>query len=48
MKRFIKRQKGEIMKLKCEHTSASEAGDEIFQVMFEAKRDREDGPYILI
>ena len=40
--------KGKIIKLKCEHVSASEAGDEIFQVMFEAKRDQEDGPYVLI
>jgi hypothetical protein len=36
------------VKLKCEQASASEAGDEIFQVMFEAKRDQEDGPYVLI
>jgi hypothetical protein len=36
------------MKLKCQHVSASEAGDEIFQVCFEVKQDQEDGRYVLI
>ena len=36
------------MKLKCGYASASEAGNKIFQAMFEAKRDLEDGPYVLI
>lgn len=36
------------MKQKCQHVSASEAGDELFQVLFEAKQDQEDGPYVLI
>ena len=36
------------MKLKCTEASASEAGDEIFQVMFEADPDQEDRPYVLI
>ena len=37
-----------MMKLKCRHVSASEAGGEIFQVQFEEKRIQEDGPYVLI
>jgi len=37
-----------MMKLECQHVSASEAGDEIFQVLFDAKRGQEDGPYLLI
>jgi hypothetical protein len=37
-----------MMKCKCQHVSASEAGDEIFQVRFEAQRDQEGGPYVLI
>ncbi len=36
------------MKLKCQYVSATEAGDEIFQVLFEAVRDPEDGPYLLL
>ena len=36
------------MKLNCQHVSASEAGGEIFQVLFEAERDQEDGPYLLL
>ena len=36
------------MKLKCQHASASEAGDEIYQVIFEEKRDQESGSYVLI
>ena len=37
-----------MMELKCQHVSADEAGDEIFQVVFDAKREQEDGPYLLI
>ena len=33
---------------KCRHVSAGEAGGEIFQVLFEAERDQEDGPYLLL
>ena len=36
------------MKLKCRKASASEAGDEIFQVLFEVAPEQEDGPYVLI
>ncbi len=36
------------MKLNCKHVSTSEAGGEIFQVLFEAERDQEDGPYLLL
>jgi len=36
------------MRLDCQHVSASEAGDEIFQVLFEAKEECEDGAYVLI
>jgi hypothetical protein len=36
------------MKLKCQYVSATEAGDEIFQVLFKAVRDQEDGPYLLL
>ena len=36
------------MKLKCQYVSATEAGDEIFQVLFKAERDQEDGPYLLL
>lgn len=36
------------MKLECQHVSASEAGDEIFQLLFEAKPDHEDGSYVLV
>jgi hypothetical protein len=38
----------EIMELKCQHVSASEAGDEIFQILFKEKREQENGPYLLI
>jgi hypothetical protein len=37
-----------MMKLKCQYVSATEAGDEIFQVLFKAVRDQEDGPYLLL
>jgi hypothetical protein len=37
-----------MLALKCQHASASEAGDEIFQVLFEARRDEDYGPYLLI
>ena len=36
------------MKLKCEHVSADEAGEEIFEVLFEVDPDGEDSPYLLI
>jgi hypothetical protein len=36
------------MKLKCSRASASEAGGEMFQVLFEANPEQEDGPYVLI
>jgi hypothetical protein len=36
------------MKLNCQHASASEAGDEIFQVLFEEKEDQCDEAYVLI
>jgi hypothetical protein len=36
------------MKLKCQRASASEAGGEMFQVLFEANPEQEDGPYVLI
>ena len=36
------------MKLKCKKASASEAGGEIFQVLFEVDSEQEDGPYVLI
>jgi hypothetical protein len=37
-----------MMELRCQYVSASEAGDEIFQVMFEEKPEEEEGPYLLI
>lgn len=37
-----------MMRLKCQHVAATEAGDEIFQVIFEEKRDQEDRPYLLV
>ncbi len=37
-----------MMKLKCQHVSVGEAGDEIFQVQFEGVQNQEDGPYVLI
>ena len=36
------------MELQCKHISASEAGDEIFQVLFEVHPEQEDSPYLLI
>ena len=36
------------MKLKCKYVSASEAGDEIFQVIFEVRPEEEGRPYVLI
>ena len=36
------------MQLKAERASASEAGGEILQVLFEANPEQEDGPYVLI
>ena len=36
------------MKLKCQYASASEAGDEIFQVLFREREEQEDGPYVLV
>ena len=36
------------MKLKCKRASASEAGGEMFQVLFEVNPEQEDGPYVLI
>ena len=36
------------MKLDCQYVSASEAGGEIFQILMEAERDQEDGPYLLL
>jgi hypothetical protein len=36
------------MKLKCKYVGASQAADEIFQVLFEEKRDDIDKPYVLI
>ena len=36
------------MQLKAERASASEAGGEIFQVLFEANPEQEGAPYVLI
>ena len=36
------------MKLKCKYVEASQAGDEIFQICFDAERGQENGPYLLI
>ncbi|MFO7803065.1 MAG: hypothetical protein R6V55_12295 [Desulfovermiculus sp.] len=36
------------MKLNCQYVSASEAGDEIFQILMEEERDRDEGPYLLL
>ena len=36
------------MQLKCGSVSASEAGGEMFQALFEANPEQEDGPYVLI
>ena len=37
-----------VMQLKCKHVSASEAGDEIFDITFEGGKDLEESPYVLI
>jgi len=37
-----------MMKLNCNHVNASQAADEIFQVLFEVKLDDGDQPYVLI
>ena len=37
-----------MIKLRCQYVSATEAGDEIFQVLFKAVRDQADGPYLLL
>ena len=36
------------MKLKCKRASASEAGGEMFQVLFEVNPEQEGSPYVLI
>jgi len=36
------------MKLNCQSVSSSEAGDEIFQILFEAEINQDDGPYLLL
>ena len=36
------------MKLNCQSVSTSEAGDEIFQVLFEVELNQDDGPYLLL
>jgi len=36
------------MRFQCQHVSASSAGDEIFQVLFEKEEERYDKPYLLI
>ena len=36
------------MELKCKRASASEAGGEMFQVLFEVSPEQEDSPYVLI
>ena len=36
------------MQLNAERASASEAGGEMFQIVFEANPEQEDGPYVLI
>lgn len=36
------------MKLECKHVSVAEVGDEIFQILFEVKRDQDGGPHVLI
>ncbi len=37
-----------MIKMNCQYVSAGEAGDELFQVVFEEKREQEHGPYLLI
>ena len=36
------------MKLICQHVSAGDAGDEIFQVLFEENIDDDNAPYLLL
>jgi hypothetical protein len=36
------------MKLNCQSVSTSEAGDEIFQILFNAEINQDDGPYLLL
>ena len=36
------------MRFECEHVSASSAGDEIFQILFEKVEEQYDEPYLLI
>lgn len=36
------------MKLNCQSVSTSEAGDEIFQVLFEIELNQDNGPYLLL
>jgi hypothetical protein len=36
------------MQIQCNHVSTSEAGDEIYQILFEAERDNVNQPYLLI
>ena len=40
--------KGTMMKLKCQDVYASEVGGEMYEVMFEAKGNPKDGPYLII
>lgn len=37
-----------MIKIHCQHVSASGAGEQIFQILFEEVRDGEDGKYVLI
>jgi hypothetical protein len=37
----------ELLPPNCQSVSTSEAGDEIFQVLFEAEFNQDDGPYLL-
>ena len=36
------------MKLNCQCISATEAGDEIFQILCRESADQDDGPYVLL
>jgi hypothetical protein len=36
------------MKLNCQSVSTSEAGDEIFQILFNAEINQDDGSYLLL
>ena len=38
----------ELLPPNCQSVSTSEAGDEIFQVLFEAEFNQEDGSYLLL